>query len=242
MSCNLCRLVFVVQFLSDSFCRAVIVVQFCRVVFVGQFFSSNPCFCRPITALISIFLSSSIVHYSSVAKYGLEKPFPHSALSSTYYMIMLSDSTIHLLCPSFVGRTILLSTHYMDEADLLGDRISIISHGQLRCSGAPLFLKRRFGEGYYLTIAKDITPASEFSEDKINSLILSHVPGSYLKENTGSELCFVLPSEARQLGSFKILFQELETNASALAIKTYGLSDTSLEEASKFMNAYVMLY
>ena len=123
----------------------------------------------------------------------------------------------------------------MDEADLLGDRISIISHGKLCCSGAPLFLKRRYGEGYYLTIAKDTTPNSEFDQDKISELVLSHVPGSYLKENTGSELCFILPSEARHLGSFKMLFQELETNASNLCIKTYGLSDTSLEEASRTM-------
>ena len=124
----------------------------------------------------------------------------------------------------------------MDEADLLGDRISIISHGQLRCSGAPLFLKRRYGEGYYLTIAKENGRQSEFSEDKMNSLIMSHVPGSYLKENTGAELCFVLPSEARQIGSFKMLFQELETNSNALAIKTYGLSDTSLEEVCMYLS------
>uniref|UniRef100_A0A8C1TGV2 ABC transporter domain-containing protein n=1 Tax=Cyprinus carpio TaxID=7962 RepID=A0A8C1TGV2_CYPCA len=39
------------------------------------------------------------------------------------------------------GRTILLSTHHMDEADLLGDRIAIISHGKLKCCGSPLFLK-----------------------------------------------------------------------------------------------------
>ena len=133
----------------------------------------------------------------------------------------------------FVGRTILLSTHYMDEADLLGDRISIISHGQLRCSGAPLFLKRRYGEGYYLTVAKDTKQNSDYNEDKISSLVFSHVPGSYLKESTASELCYVLPSEARQLGSFKMLFQELEANSSSLSTKSYGLSDTSLEEASR---------
>uniref|UniRef100_A0A672YJV7 ABC transporter domain-containing protein n=1 Tax=Sphaeramia orbicularis TaxID=375764 RepID=A0A672YJV7_9TELE len=37
------------------------------------------------------------------------------------------------------GRTILLSTHHMDEADLLGDRIAIISHGKLKCCGSPSF-------------------------------------------------------------------------------------------------------
>lgn len=55
-------------------------------------------------------------------------------------------------CPP--GRTILLSTHHMDEADLLGDRIAIISHGKLKCCGSPLFLKSTYGDGYKLTLVK----------------------------------------------------------------------------------------
>ncbi|KAL1023254.1 hypothetical protein UPYG_G00038330 [Umbra pygmaea] len=51
-------------------------------------------------------------------------------------------------------RTIILSTHYMDEADLLGDRIAIISQGALCCCGSPLFLKAKLGTGYYLTVVK----------------------------------------------------------------------------------------
>ena len=46
---------------------------------------------------------------------------------------------------------ILLTTHFMDEADLLADRKAIISHGTLRCYGSSLFLKSRFGLGYHLT-------------------------------------------------------------------------------------------
>ncbi|XP_053776569.1 retinal-specific phospholipid-transporting ATPase ABCA4 isoform X2 [Desmodus rotundus] len=52
------------------------------------------------------------------------------------------------------GRTIILSTHHMDEADLLGDRIAIISQGRLYCSGTPLFLKSCFGTGFYLTVVR----------------------------------------------------------------------------------------
>ncbi|XP_027884349.1 ATP-binding cassette sub-family A member 1 isoform X1 [Xiphophorus couchianus] len=51
-------------------------------------------------------------------------------------------------------RTIILSTHYMDEAELLGDRIAIISKGKLCCCGSPLFLKSKLGSGYYLTVVK----------------------------------------------------------------------------------------
>ncbi|XP_061107852.1 phospholipid-transporting ATPase ABCA1-like [Conger conger] len=52
------------------------------------------------------------------------------------------------------GRTIILSTHHMDEADILGDRIAIISHGKMCCCGSSLFLKKCFGSGYYLTLVK----------------------------------------------------------------------------------------
>lgn len=54
----------------------------------------------------------------------------------------------------FSGRTILLSTHHMDEADVLGDRIAIISQGKLQCCGSSLFLKGHYGNGYYLTLTK----------------------------------------------------------------------------------------
>lgn len=43
------------------------------------------------------------------------------------------------------GRTILLTTHFMDEADLLGDRIAIMAGGELQCCGSPLFLKNKYG-------------------------------------------------------------------------------------------------
>lgn len=54
------------------------------------------------------------------------------------------------------GRTVILSTHHMDEADLLGDRIAIISQGRLCCYGSSLFLKNMYGNGYYLTVVKTI--------------------------------------------------------------------------------------
>lgn len=43
------------------------------------------------------------------------------------------------------GRTILLTTHYMEEADVLGDRITFLSAGTIMCSGSPMFLKKKFG-------------------------------------------------------------------------------------------------
>ena len=50
----------------------------------------------------------------------------------------------------------LLSTHHMDEADILGDRIAIISQGKLQCCGSSLFLKGHYGNGYYVTLTKKV--------------------------------------------------------------------------------------
>ncbi|KAL7850832.1 hypothetical protein AOLI_G00211880 [Acnodon oligacanthus] len=59
-----------------------------------------------------------------------------------------------LLLKYRTGRTVILSTHHMDEADLLSDRVAIISKGQLHCCGSPLFLKNCFGVGFYLTLVR----------------------------------------------------------------------------------------
>ncbi len=63
-------------------------------------------------------------------------------------------------------RTIILTTHFMDEADLLGDRIAIINSGRLVCVGSSLFLRLRFGSGYYLTLVKDEDDGNVIKEEE----------------------------------------------------------------------------
>ena len=53
-------------------------------------------------------------------------------------------------------RIIILTTHYMDEADVLGDRIGIMAQGQLKCLGSSLFLKNKFGGGYKMIMVKKL--------------------------------------------------------------------------------------
>lgn len=49
-------------------------------------------------------------------------------------------------------RAIVLTTHSMEEADILGDRIGIMARGRLRCVGTALRLKNRFGSGYRISV------------------------------------------------------------------------------------------
>ncbi|KAK9119373.1 hypothetical protein Scep_017466 [Stephania cephalantha] len=51
------------------------------------------------------------------------------------------------------GRAIVLTTHSMEEADILGDRIAIMAKGKLRCIGTSIRLKSRFGTGFIANIS-----------------------------------------------------------------------------------------
>ncbi|KAF1414239.1 ATP-binding cassette sub-family A member 12, partial [Eudyptes chrysocome] len=87
------------------------------------------------------------------------------------------------------GRTIILSTHHLDEAEVLSDRIAFLEHGGLKCCGSPFYLKETFGDGYHLTLTKK----KECDTTAVTSLIQSHLPEAYLKEDIGGELVYVLP-------------------------------------------------
>jgi hypothetical protein len=43
---------------------------------------------------------------------------------------------------------LILTTHFLDEADVLADQVMIISKGQLKCEGSTVELKARLGGGY----------------------------------------------------------------------------------------------
>uniref|UniRef100_A0A8C5BYA1 P-type phospholipid transporter n=1 Tax=Gadus morhua TaxID=8049 RepID=A0A8C5BYA1_GADMO len=153
------------------------------------------------------------------------------------------------------GRTIILSTHHMDEADILGDRIAIISHGKLCCVGSSLFLKTQLGTGYYLTLVKrdydlplqscrnsastvhgsPLTSPLLGSPDVslISNVIFKHVPEARLVEDLGHELTYVLPHQSAKDGAFVELFHEIDDRLSYLGISSYGISDTTLEEVSR---------
>uniref|UniRef100_A0A8C2GCE9 P-type phospholipid transporter n=1 Tax=Cyprinus carpio TaxID=7962 RepID=A0A8C2GCE9_CYPCA len=144
-----------------------------------------------------------------------------------------------LLLKYRAGRTIILSTHHMDEADILGDRIAIISHGKLCCVGSSLFLKTQLGTGYYLTLVKKNTEpslsscrnsSSTVSFVKKVSTLQFHVPAARMVEDLGHEITYVLPYKSAKDGAFVELFHDLDDRLADLCISSYGVSDTTLEE------------
>ena len=126
------------------------------------------------------------------------------------------------------NRIIILTTHYMEEADILADRIAIMSQGKLYCLGSPLFLKKRFGVGYNLSIVKSIEGSKQPDFSRIQALVMRHLPESKVFNTASAEILFEIPMESTH--KFKAFFEELDENLQKLNVETYGISVTTLEE------------
>uniref|UniRef100_A0A0R0KIK5 ABC transporter domain-containing protein n=1 Tax=Glycine max TaxID=3847 RepID=A0A0R0KIK5_SOYBN len=136
------------------------------------------------------------------------------------------------------GRIILLTTHSMDEADELGDRIAIMANGSLKCCGSSLFLKHHYGVGYTLTLVKS-APTASIAGD----IVYRHVPSATCVSEVGTEISFRLPMASSS--AFERMFREIEGcmkktvsnmelsgngDKDSLGIESYGISVTTLEE------------
>ncbi|XP_043312515.1 phospholipid-transporting ATPase ABCA3-like [Cervus canadensis] len=122
------------------------------------------------------------------------------------------------------NRTILLTTHHMDEADILGDRIAIMTKGTLQCCGSTIFLKKVYGVGYHLIMVKD----RHCDVKEISKMIKYHVPEARLESNVAAELSFILPKE--YANRFKDLLTEMTDRQEELGIASFGISITTMEE------------
>lgn len=84
----------------------------------------------------------------------------------------------------------ILTTHFMDEADILGDRVVIMAHGRLQCIGSPYFLKQHYGVGYTLVVVKN----EGFNQDACTMLLNKYIPNLTVKEDRGKINFRHLPS------------------------------------------------
>ncbi|XP_011872822.1 PREDICTED: ATP-binding cassette sub-family A member 3-like isoform X5 [Vollenhovia emeryi] len=119
-------------------------------------------------------------------------------------------------------KTIIMATNSMEAADFLADRIAIIANGRVECYGSKMYLNRRYGIGYVLSllIQEDCSverihkEIQEFSADPIT-----------LRSMMGLVIRFSVPRNSR----FTKLLQHLESNKEELKIVSIALSAASIE-------------
>ena len=120
----------------------------------------------------------------------------------------------------------ILTTHSMDEADILSSRIAIMANGELRCCGSSMFLKSHYGVGYNLTLVK--RSPDVFDSHRVCASIQEFVPKMKLLSDVGTELSCRLPTSSSS--QFPALFEFLESNQAKLGFHSYGVSVTTVEE------------
>ncbi|QOR71375.1 ATP-binding cassette domain-containing protein [Ruania alkalisoli] len=119
------------------------------------------------------------------------------------------------------GTTVLLTTHYLDEADQLCDRISVVDHGRNLVEDTPAGLKRRIGdERLELTVADpaDLDQAVELVQ-RVTELVADTTPG-------GSTLSVPVPDGVRALTDVAS-----EIRAAGLDLADIALRRPTLDEA-----------
>mmetsp|Transcript_76090 Transcript_76090/g.204172 ORF Transcript_76090/g.204172 Transcript_76090/m.204172 type:complete len:130 (+) Transcript_76090:593-982(+) len=117
----------------------------------------------------------------------------------------------------------LLTTHSMEEAEGLCDRLGIFVDGQLRCIGSPKELTARFGGCFVLTITCD--PGFEAAVSKFAQGLAQGVRTTYALSCTQK---FEIASNQATLAR---IFDEVVRNKDALHIRDWGIANTTLEEA-----------
>lgn len=129
-----------------------------------------------------------------------------------------------VLLPLRKERTILLTTHSMEEADVLGDKIIIMDHGSVVCEGTQLTLKKQYGSGYTLKVMMDKT----FNHTRTMEVIQSLVPNASVKSKVHPTLQITLPYGS--IKNFSRMLEKLENNRKELGIDTISMTNTTMEE------------
>ena len=86
-------------------------------------------------------------------------------------------------------KTIVLTTHAMEEADILADRIAVISDGQVKCIGSSLNLKNTYGDGYRISLVLKTSGL----EQKVINIMDKIAPSNQYVDDSGGSMLFTIP-------------------------------------------------
>ncbi|XP_026433915.1 ABC transporter A family member 7-like [Papaver somniferum] len=121
------------------------------------------------------------------------------------------------------NRAIILTTHSMEEAEVLCDRLGIFVDGSLQCVGNPKELKGRYGGSYVFTM----TTSSNQDEEEVENLVRGLSPNANKIYNISGTQKFELPKQEVRIAD---VFAAVENAKRKFTINAWGLADTTLED------------
>lgn len=119
-------------------------------------------------------------------------------------------------------RAIILTTHSMEEAEMLCDRLGIFVDGSLQCIGNPAELKSRYGGTYVLTIT-----TTNGHEEAVEALVRRLSPKATKMYHLSGTQKFEMPKSDVTISQ---VFQAVEDAKSKFPIQAWGFADTTLED------------
>ncbi|CAO2037648.1 unnamed protein product [Urochloa humidicola] len=119
-------------------------------------------------------------------------------------------------------RAIILTTHSMEEAEALCDRIGISAYGRLRCTGTSKELKAKYGGTFVFTVT-----AATSDDEAVEQLVRSISPTAKRTYHIAGTQKFEMPKQGVKISE---VFQTMEQAKRSLNIVAWGLVDTTLED------------
>jgi ABC-type multidrug transport system ATPase subunit len=134
------------------------------------------------------------------------------------------------------GRAMVLTTHSMEEADVLCSRVAIVNDGVLRCIGPQVVLRGLYGGGYHLTVQTRTQKQTGYfdqgiiAEDNLNrvkNFVESVVPRANLLTEFNGNFVYLVPTDSCKVSE---VFSAFENNKKDVGISDWGISQSSLED------------
>ncbi|HSO95963.1 MAG TPA: ATP-binding cassette domain-containing protein [Acidimicrobiia bacterium] len=127
------------------------------------------------------------------------------------------------------GKTIFLTTQYLEEADTLADRVAIIDRGEIIAEGRPDDLKREMGS--------DVIVAEVGSDAARACSQIERVPGVTRVERHGDELTILTPDASALLSPVAVALAECGVPVRNLTMRRPTLDDVYLRITGDHLRA-----
>jgi ABC-type multidrug transport system ATPase subunit len=139
----------------------------------------------------------------------------------------------NLISSTMQHRSVILTTHSMEEAEALSSRVAIITSGKLRALGTSQHIKHRFGDGFQC-----VARSQPGHQQDVIHFFQKQFPGTVVIEAHTVNIKLRIPKQNTTIAN---VFRVLEAGKETSFIDSYSVSETDLEQIFiNFVNADVV--
>ena len=124
------------------------------------------------------------------------------------------------------NKTLLLTTHFMEESDALSDRIIILSHGQIQVDATTMKLKEQYGSGYKLIVNKK---SNHISTNELYRNLVEYLPQMIVETDLfNGDVVFRTNQQPNE--EFLLALDQLESMKTKNQIENYGIENSTIDD------------